>query len=122
MNNDIGILPTTREWTDAEKKLVAFSMAIQASMTQFIAEKLFSSDQQQHFLVHLQDFAARLYAGEDVTFGPDFPTYRVLSQAGDLFLSVTESAIKEGRMEHGERRAVSLDDDNNVVEHKPTVH
>ncbi len=118
---DVGKMPATRVLTDDERKQVSFTMALNAALIQFVAEGLFDPSQQVHFMMHLQDFAARLYAGESVEFKGFPQTFLIDSKAGEVYLQASETALKSGRMEHKAPAEAST-----LVEQpdapKPTLH
>lgn len=93
---DFGTKPLEYPLTDDQKKLAAFAMALNASIVQFINEGLFPESQQMHFMGHLQDFMARLHAGEGVKMPNTSQTLQVNSKAGTLFFEASNDAFANG--------------------------
>lgn len=95
---------------DADRKLAAFAIGTNAALIQFVTEGILPAEEQAHFMMHLQDFAARLYAGEDIAFpavaGIDLTsgeetvqqTFSVDSVLGEVYLAAAELGLKEGRV------------------------
>lgn len=107
---DNGKAPPLEVLTDNQRKLAAFAIGTNAALIQFVTEGIIPAEEQGHFMMHLQDFAARLYAGEDILF-PDVQqvdlntgtepvqqTFNVDSRLGSVYLAAAELGLKEGRV------------------------
>lgn len=94
---DFGATPPDFELTDEQKKLSSLSMAINATLIQFINEGFIPADQQLHFMGHLQDFMQRLYEGENLALPNTRQTLQLKSKAGTLYYQAAEEAFKHGR-------------------------
>lgn len=124
---DFGKEPASKVLTDDQKKLAALSMAMNAAVIQFILEGIIPLDQQLHFMSHLQDFAARIYGGEDFRMEGVTHTLQVNSKAGNLFYDAVEDALKNGHENYlkikrlsAEAQSANPQTEQNIV--KPTVH
>lgn len=95
---DLGKEPSSRALTEVERKLIASSMAVNASIVQFMLEGIVPAEEQVHFMIHYADFLARLYAGEDVKINGIPSTFSVDSKAGELYLEAVEEALKHGKL------------------------
>lgn len=104
---DFGTTPSDVELTPEQKKLSTISMAVQATIVQFINEGLIPIDQQLHFMGHLQDFANRIYNGESIKLPNTQQTLQINSKAGTLFHAVTENALVNGSANFSELKRVS---------------
>lgn len=93
---DYGEKPASVELTAEQKKLSVTGMALQAAVVQFIHEGLFSRDQQVHFMLHLQDFAERIYRGDKIKLPGTHQTLNVNSESGVLFYQAMEEALANG--------------------------
>lgn len=113
---DLGKEPTKVVFTKAEEELIAFAQAVQAGMIQFVLEGIIPSSEQAHFIIHLQDFMARLYAGENISFDGIKQSFSVNSRNGELFLGAVREAFKNGRVEHKETAATSDNTTDQFIE------
>lgn len=107
---DNGKVQNTKWMTDENRKLASFAIGTNAALIQFVVEGIIPAEEQAHFMMHLQDFAARLYAGEDVVFpaaaGIDLTdgtetvaqTFTTDSVLGEVYLAAAELGLKEGRV------------------------
>lgn len=93
---DFGLEPSDTVLTDEQKKLSILSMALNATLVQFVLEGLFLPEQQLHFMGHLQDFANRLYNGESIKLPQTSQTLQINSKAGTLFYNATNIAFTSG--------------------------
>lgn len=94
---DYGAVPLDVALTSEQKKIATLSMALNATLVQFINEGLFSPDQMIHFIGHLQDFTQRIYEGENLQIPNTHQTLQINSKAGMLFAEATESAFLHGK-------------------------
>ncbi len=130
---DFGTKPADIELNDWQKKLAALAMGMNAALVQFILEGIIPNAEQIHFMGHLQDFTARIYAGESVKMPSTGQTLQINSKAGNLFYTAAEEALANGRknieelkrlsQELREQQAEGKSEQNpNVSTPKTTVH
>jgi hypothetical protein len=93
---DFGKEPATRELTDSEKRFAAISMAVNATVVQFINEGILPIGEQMHFMQHLQDFAERLYRGESLKLANTGQTLQINSKSGNMFFDAGTEAVENG--------------------------
>lgn len=93
---DFGKEPPSRPLTDEEKKLASLSMGMNAAVIQFIIEGVIPHEEQLHFMMHVQDFTARLYAGEELRFDTVSQTLSINSVAGELYATAANEALING--------------------------
>lgn len=111
---DNGLRAPSRVFVDSERKLGALTMGANLALIQFVTEGILPAEQQAHFMMHLQDFAARLYSGENVAL-PDAEvidlntgkeainqTFSVDSKLGEVYIAAAELALTDGRMKRSE--------------------
>lgn len=138
---DYGLEPISEPIPDAERKLASLLMATNATVMQLINEGVLDPPQMLHFMIHLQEFANRIYKGETVKL-PGVPqTLAVDSIGGKLFvqsanIALTEGvqnainireALKEAQEQYHKRVGRLTDDDDKQTSleqnnEKPTVH
>jgi len=106
-NVDYGRVALETPLTDEEKKMAAFGMAINAALIQFILEGIIPIEHQIHFMVHVQDFAAKLYAGEEVRFPDVKQTLALNSEAGRMYAMAAEDALNNGTKNFDKIRELS---------------
>lgn len=111
---DQGLEPATSTLSDAERRFTALHMGIIAAFIQMAKEGVFPVDQHAHFMMHLQDFVARLYEGQGIDLHiPGFSvsghrdakrgdeqtqTFAVDSALGNLFQDVGNYLIVNGKL------------------------
>lgn len=94
---DFGLEPLTFEMSEPDKKLSALFLAINASLAQFVLEGILTPADQVHFVVHMQDFAAKLYTGEVIKIDGVNQTLNVNSLIGKIFLDEANDALLNGK-------------------------
>lgn len=124
-DTDLGTLPQQGEkLNDTQRKLAALAQAVQAAILQLVAEGVIPLKEQGHFYIHLQDFMARLYAGETLDLGLR-QSYKVDSRSGEVFLESLDHGFKDGRIEHDPLRPMGFKREEAVAidpQEKKTVH
>lgn len=131
---DFGKKPLDAPLTDEQKKVGAMAMAMNAAVVQLVLEGVLAPEEQLHFMLHFNDFAERIYGGEEIQMLGTVQTFAVNSEAGKLYAEATEEALKNGhknyvkikqrQQEYLERKSAAeqtnnLEGDPNV---KPTLH
>jgi hypothetical protein len=126
---DFGKEPAERALTENEKKLAALAMGMNAAIVQFINEGIIPLEEQIHFMLHLQDFTARIYNGEDLKIPRTNQTLQINSKAGNLFLEAAEEALINGHKNYKSinEKLKALEpniekEHENVTEDKRTLH
>lgn len=106
--DDLARLPQTgTPFTDDQRKFIALAQAVQAAFLQLIAEGVVPFKEQGHYIIHLQDFMARLYAGETIDLGLE-QSYKVDSRSGEIFLESMNNGMKLGRIEHNPEKPMGF--------------
>jgi len=93
---DYGRVPPTRELSEEEKKIATFTMAANAAVIQFMLEGIIPIEHQIHFMVHMQDFTARLWKGEEIRFPDVKQTLSLDSEAGRMYADAASDALLNG--------------------------
>lgn len=93
---DYGKEPLDEPLTVEQKKVAALSMGMNAAVIQFILEGHLKQEEQLHFMMHVQDFTARLYSGEEINFDGVTQTLSLNSVAGKLYAEAGEEALLHG--------------------------
>lgn len=84
-----------KELTDNEKKIAAFGMGINLALVKLVLEGAIEPEQQMHFMIHFQDYASRLYLGEDVAV--DNSIFKLNSKLGAMFYKAGEDGLLNGK-------------------------
>lgn len=95
-NSDFGLTPLETPLTEEEKKLASIAMGVNAAVAQFILEGIIPAEEQIHFMIHLQDFAARIYAGETWKMEGTNHTIALNSAVGKMFVEAANEALVNG--------------------------
>lgn len=95
-DRDFGLEPPDTPLTEEEKKLAALTMGMNAAVVQFISEGIIPAEQQGHFMMHLQDFTALIYAGEKLNIDGTNQTLALNSVLGRLFSTAAAEALING--------------------------
>ncbi len=129
---DFGTKPSDIELNDWQKKMAALAMGMNAALVQFILEGIIPHAEQIHFMGHLQDYTARIYAGESIKLPGTDQTLQINSKAGNLFYTAAEEALANGRKNFEELKKLSQElraqqvdentEQNPNVQPKITVH
>lgn len=121
---DQGLEAPKEKLTDGERRYVSLHMAVIASFAQLVREGMLPAAQNSHFMMHLQDFLARLYAGESLDLGNadltgafkqeggQSQTFKVDSQLGVMFKEVGNYALEHGKIDHPEGRVQVMTSDD----------
>jgi len=112
---DYGKKPLEAPLTEEQKKLAALGMAINATIVQFVLEGILPEGEQMHFMMHLGDFAERLYKGELLKMPGTQQTMSVNSEAGRLYALAAEQELNHGHetfLKLKERQLAAANDEN----------
>lgn len=93
---DFGLVPLSEPMSDADRKVASMLMATNAALMQLILEGVMPPAEQLHFMIHLQEFANRIYKGEAVKLPTVAQTLAVDSIGGKMFLGSANVALTDG--------------------------
>lgn len=112
LSTDLGKVAAQTYMDDKARAVAALQIGVNATLQQLIKEGVFDPHQVDHFLIHLSDFSARLYAGEDVNVIPENAeyqtnrgqkivrqTFRVDSRIGEFYWKMADLMLKYGQVE-----------------------
>lgn len=97
---DFGSEPASEPMSDANKRLVAVFMAVNATLLQFVNEGVLPAEEQMHFMNHFQDFVNRIYKGEALTFSGVKHTLNVNSRLGSELLGSVDNMLEHGHEQY----------------------
>lgn len=125
---DFGLEPASSVLEEWQKKVAALSMGMNAAIVQLILEGSIKPEEQVHFMLHMQDFTARIFAGEKLKLPSTGQTLDINSKAGNLFFEAGEDALVNGSKNYARIKDMVNDEtrkDQAYAEpaiSKPTVH
>lgn len=113
--SDFGEKPLDYPLSSDEKKIAVMGMAVNATIVQLINEGLFPSEQQIHFMGHLQDFMDRMYNGEGIKLPNTQQTLQINSKAGTLYFEAMNHAFTNGSKNFSELKRLSEEKLNKLI-------
>lgn len=108
-DKDLGLEPIKVPLTEAENKLVSIVIGMQIAVLQFVKEGIIPPKEQVHFMLHLNDFASRIYQGEEIKVNGQ--TMNLTSQLSGIFRDSVDISLAQGKRVFAELKAAAEGDD-----------